>query len=151
MAMAWWIWVAAGVLLIASEAFVGSFVVLWFGFGAVLAGLLTLLIPELHVGIQLLIAVLSGAVMMLLFRDRFVAKGNAVEDDLYTFSAGEGRLTIDAEGNVRVAARGTYWVVANPETIPASRRKDGSTVFIEGYENNMAVLRAEDVESQAGK
>jgi membrane protein implicated in regulation of membrane protease activity len=94
MTWAWWIWISAGVLLVTAEAFLGSFVILWFGFGAVLSGLLTLLMPELHLGVQLLIAVLSGAVLMFLFRDRWVARGNAETDTLYTFSGGPGELKV---------------------------------------------------------
>lgn len=106
MTWAWWIWISAGVLLVTAEAFLGSFVILWFGFGAVLSGLLTLLMPELHLGVQLLIAVLSGAVLMFLFRDRWVARGNAETDTLYTFSGRAGRAESQCFGrNARVGPR----------------------------------------------
>jgi membrane protein implicated in regulation of membrane protease activity len=141
--MAWWILVAAGVLLVVSELFIGAFIVLWFGIGAIVTGLLTLVVPDMHVGIQLLIIALSGTVLMLLLRDRYVAKGNADPNGLYTFSAGEGKLTVGSDGAFRVAARGTYWMVANPEVIPEDKRTDGVIVHIERFEENMAVLRGE--------
>ena len=140
MTLAWWIWVAAGVSLVTAEVFIGTFIILWFGIGAVFAGLLTLLIPELHTGVQLLIAALSGAVLMFLFRDRCVAKGNADEEDLYTFTGGPGTLKISEDGTMRVSARGPYWMIANPKVVPESRRVDGAEVVIARFEHNQAVL-----------
>ncbi len=150
MTWAWWIWISAGVLLVTAEAFLGSFVILWFGFGAVLSGLLTLLVPGLHLGIQLLIAVLSGAVLMFLFRDRWVARGNAETDTLYTFSEGPGELKVSDSGDLRVSARGTYWMIANPEVLPEASRRDGLTVVIERFENNRAVLAPPDRQPDDG-
>lgn len=140
MTFAWWIWVAVGVLLVTAEVFIGSFIILWFGLGAVLAGVLTLLVPDLHVGVQLLIAALSGGVLMFLFRDRCVAKNNAEDEDLYTFSGGPGTLKVSDDGQIGVSSRGTYWTVANIESIPEGERTDGKPVRVERIENNQAVL-----------
>lgn len=140
MTFAWWIWVAAGVLLVTSEVFIGSFIILWFGIGAVFSGVLTLLVSDLHVGLQLLFAVLSGGVLMFLFRDRCVAKNNAQDEDLYTFSGGPGTLRVDSDGNIGVSSRGTYWTIANVESIPERERIDGKPVTVVRITNNQAVL-----------
>lgn len=39
----WWVLVSLGIGLIIAELFVGTFVILWFGIGAVLVGGLTFL------------------------------------------------------------------------------------------------------------
>lgn len=38
----WWIWMGAGILLIAAEIVVPGFFILWFGIGAIVAGVLAL-------------------------------------------------------------------------------------------------------------
>jgi membrane protein implicated in regulation of membrane protease activity len=141
--MSWWVWIAVGALLAASEVLIGAFIVLWFGIGAVITGLLTLAAPDMHFGVQLLTAVVSGTILMILLRGRYTAKGNADEGELYTFSAGEGKLKAGPDGELRVSARGTYWVIANPEAIPEGKRIEGATVYVEAFEDNQAVLRAE--------
>ena len=45
MQIEWWYWVIAGFSLIGLELIVPSFTIIWFGFGALVVGLLTLLWP----------------------------------------------------------------------------------------------------------
>lgn len=132
--------VAAGLLLTVSEIFIGSFVVLWFGVGALFSGLLTLLFPELHAGVQALVAALSGTGMMFLFRSRLISEGNAEEDELYTFTGGTGVLRVSDAGQLSVSSKGTYWRIFNPEVIPEEARRDGLKVAVHHFEDNQAVL-----------
>lgn len=142
MSLEWWLLVAIGVLLITAEIFIGAFVVLWFGIGAVLVGLLTLFVPELHAGLQILFAVQAGVVLLYFFRDHCVAKDNGEKESLYTFTGGPGVLRAGDDGHLSVSARGTYWAIANIEVIPEAKRLDGTNVEIDRFENNRAVLAA---------
>ena len=61
--MAYWHWLVFGVALMVLEVFLGSFVVLWFGLGAVMVGLCQWLYPALPVAVQLLIWLLGSSAM----------------------------------------------------------------------------------------
>lgn len=136
----WWGLVALGALLVAAEIFIMAFIVMWFGIGAILTGLLTLLIPDMNLGLQVLLAGLFGGVLMYLLRDRFVSKDNAEAEPLYTFSAGKGTLVVSGEGTVLVNSNGTYWRVANLDELQDYRLEAGQPVSISRFENNAAYL-----------
>lgn len=66
--VAYWHWMVLGLLLVASEIFIPSFVMLWFGASAVAVGLI-LAVVELTFPVQLLIwAVLSAVDLFVWFR-----------------------------------------------------------------------------------
>jgi membrane protein implicated in regulation of membrane protease activity len=55
-----WIWCAIGLILLAAEMATGTFYVLWFGVAALIMALISWLMPELNISLQLvLFAVLS--------------------------------------------------------------------------------------------
>jgi hypothetical protein len=55
-----WIWCAIGLILLAAEMATGTFYVLWFGVAALVMTLISWLMPELNISLQLvLFAVLS--------------------------------------------------------------------------------------------
>lgn len=41
----WWHWIAGGILLALTELFIPTFFIVWFGLGAILVGVLMLIIP----------------------------------------------------------------------------------------------------------
>jgi membrane protein implicated in regulation of membrane protease activity len=51
----WWYWIIAGFCLIGLDLIVPSFTVIWFGIGALLAGILKALWPDLPVVGQFLL------------------------------------------------------------------------------------------------
>lgn len=140
MTISWWLLVTLGVVLVIAEVFIGAFVVLWFGVGAIAAGLLTLAVPDLNAGIQLLITALIGAVLLYFFRDRCVAGNNASAEELHTFSSTTGELRVSDQGAVTVFANGTFWQVANPEVLDEAHRVNGARVQIAEFRNNRAWL-----------
>ena len=140
LSIAWWGLVALGALLVAAEIFIMAFIVMWFGIGAILTGLLTLLFPDMNLGLQILLAGLLGGVLMYLLRDRFVSKNNAEAEPLYTFSAGKGTLLVSAEGTVSVNSNGTYWRIANLDELQGCRLEAGQPVNISRFENNAAYI-----------
>ena len=61
--MLYWHWLVFGVALMVLEIFLASFVVLWFGIGAIIVGLSQWLFPALPVAAQLLIWLLASSAM----------------------------------------------------------------------------------------
>jgi len=58
--VAYWHWIAFGLILVLSEIFIGSFFVIWFGAAAVAVGILAFVIPSFSLAVQTLIwAILS--------------------------------------------------------------------------------------------
>lgn len=67
MDMQWWIWLVFGVALILLELLLPTFFILWFGIGAVLVALTALVVPSLHLDMQVLLWVLFSSVTTLLW------------------------------------------------------------------------------------
>jgi len=141
----WWGLVALGALLVAAEIFVMAFIVMWFGIGTILTGLLTLFIPDMNLGLQILLAGLLSDVLMYLLRDRFVSKDNGEAEPLHTFSAGKGVLVISREGAVSVNCNGTYWRIANLEELQGHQLESGLQVSVSRFENNAAYVDPESL------
>ena len=79
--LAYWHWIVLGVSLALLEIYLASFTVLWFGLGAVVVGLVMLVIPGLPFSLQLLAWLLSSSGFAVLwfkyFKPRMVDKTNA--------------------------------------------------------------------------
>ena len=69
----YWHWLVFGMLLVAGEIFVPSFTILWFGLGALLVGLLTLLM-DLNFPAQILIWTISSVFFTVLWFKYFKPK-----------------------------------------------------------------------------
>jgi len=67
MALEWWHWAVAGMILIVMELGVGSFVLIWFGMGALVLALLTALVPGMGQTTQTAIWVLVSLGMVVLW------------------------------------------------------------------------------------
>ena len=63
----WWVWIVGGVVLMLAELAVASFFVIWFGLGALLVGLLMLLIPTLSLTAQLATWTIASLAMVALW------------------------------------------------------------------------------------
>ncbi len=144
LSLMWWVLVSLGLALVIAELFIGAFVVLWFGIGAILTGMLTLLVPDINVGLQLLLSTLIGGVLMFALRNRYLASRNAEPELMHTFTATQGRLHISSTGAVSVFANGTYWSIHNINSIKPTEQVEGTTVSIAEFRNNKAVLVEEE-------
>jgi len=58
----YWHWLVLGMVLMMFEIVLPSFIALWFGAGAVLVGLLLLVVPELALEVQILIWIAASVV-----------------------------------------------------------------------------------------
>ena len=64
--MLYWHWLVLGLLLVVGEIFIPSFTILWFGLGALVVGLIELLIP-MSLSVQILLWTVSSAVFTLVW------------------------------------------------------------------------------------
>ena len=64
--MLYWHWLVLGLLLVVGEIFIPSFTILWFGLGALVVGLIELLIP-MSLSVQILLWTVSSVVFTLVW------------------------------------------------------------------------------------
>lgn len=67
MNLEWWHWVVGGIALILAELAIPAFFVIWFGLGALLVGLLTLILPGFSTTAQLSLWTVSSVAMVILW------------------------------------------------------------------------------------
>lgn len=143
--IAWWILIIIGVVLATSEMLMTAFVLMWFGLGFVLSGILSYFMPSMNWGIQCLIAVVIGGITLYFGRRYCVQSDNEQNPELYTFEGGLGELVIRQDGCqtlVSVRCRGTYWSVANPELLQQHPELiSGSNVEVTRIIENKAVIK----------
>lgn len=63
----WWTWIVGGIGLMLAELAITSFFIIWFGLGAVLVGLLMLLIPSLSLTAQVATWTLVSLILVILW------------------------------------------------------------------------------------
>lgn len=143
MDIVWWHWLVLGLVLVVAEmASAGGFYIIFFGIGAVIVGLLSLLgLGGPSWAEVLLFAGLSVAGLML-FRRRFL-QWFQVDPQLPPVDALVGEIGHVSEdlppGAVgRVELRGSAWSARNTSSMPMSRgtrcrvvRVDGLMLFVE--------------------
>lgn len=83
MQLEWWYWIVGGIALIIAELVVPSFFIVWFGLGALLVGLLSLLL-DLSLNAQLVTWTISSIGMVVLwfrvFKQGFVKTRSGTAD-----------------------------------------------------------------------
>lgn len=129
MEIAWWHWIAGGLLLVLLELAIPSFFIVWFGLGALLVGVFMLLLT-LSLAAQLAVwAITSGAMVFLWMRyfknpDR-TKSGIAKEAFLGETGMIIREVTPLQKGQIRfqkpILGSDTWPIIAD-ETIPAGER-----------------------------
>lgn len=109
-----WVLVSAGLILIGIEIFIGLYILLWFGIGLVLVGLLSFFVDFGHGEIQLIFAFAIGSVLLFALRQKLISPHNAQTEPLSTYEPGETGLLSQHNGQWMVFYHGTHWLVANP-------------------------------------
>ena len=126
--LAFWHWLVFGVLLMALEVFVPAMLVMWFGFGAIVTGLLLWFIPDMGLSWQLLIFAVVSGVSVLGWRKSRFREENISSDSpdlnnrLHSHIGKEYVLTeaiINGRGTMRVGD--TAWRVTG-EDLPSGTR-----------------------------
>lgn len=143
--MTWWMWIAAGCVLLLVELLTpGAFFWLFFGVGALVAGLAGFLMPDLALGWQGAIFLAVSLVSLMLFREPLLARLNRGMKDTKGMDnlVGETAMTLEAiapQAFGKAELRGTSWTAMNTGERPliASERVrvervDGLTLCVRG-------------------
>jgi membrane protein implicated in regulation of membrane protease activity len=138
MDMQWWHWIAIGFLLAALElASPGGFFIIFFGFGALGVGVLSLLGLSGPLWLQWLLFSLLSIVSLLLFRNPLLRRLRAREAAALPVDALEGEIAIPLDdippGVVgRAEMRGTTWSARNVSARPLARGQRCVVAAVEG-------------------
>ncbi len=98
MALEWWHWTVLGLVLVMSELVLTSFVLIWFGLGAVLVGLALLMLPALSLTTQLACWLAASLLMVWLWFKVFKPHQHKTRVGMADSMIGEiGLLTRDCE------------------------------------------------------
>ena len=129
MEIAWWHWIAGGMLLILMELAIPSFFIIWFGLSALLIGVIMLLAPISLAAQFTLWGVTSGAMVYFWFRyfknpdrtkagmsqDAFLGETGLIVKEVSELAKGQIRFQKPILGS-------ETWPVIADETIPAGER-----------------------------
>ncbi len=129
MEIAWWHWIAGGIILILLELAVPAFFLIWFGLGALLVGLIVLALPISLAAQLTLWALFSGAMVFLWFRyiknpdrtkagiskEAFIGEVGMIVKEVSEMQKGEIRFQKPILGS-------ETWPVIADERIPAGER-----------------------------
>lgn len=139
----WWNWYLAGVILICLELLLPGVIIVWFGLGAIVAGLVTQIAGGMYWPYQYLIFAGFSLVSLLLGK-RFIkqaapSKSTTLNRRLQVYLGRQTVLESAIEnGRGRVKMDGIYWLVHGPN-LPA-----GTRVEIVGIDNaTLVVAKAE--------
>lgn len=136
-----WIWLVVGLTLCAAELLTGTFVILFFGIGALITA------AACFAGIQataplLAIFAMSSLALLFLFRKK-LNRGFSPEEKAKSLSPDMGVKVvlsdiIPAHGESLIEYQGTHWTAVNsgPEDLPK-----GATVLIEKTEGIKIFVR----------
>ena len=146
MTFVWWHWLALGLLLIGAEFLVSGYVLLWFGIGALLVGLLLALMPDLSLSWQI-ITFTTTAVLALAAARIWLRRFGGREETASLNRPDEGlpgrvfRLEDPIEHGIGQLWIGdVHWRIAGPD-LPA-----GNEVRILQWDNTAGALTVEPVE-----
>ena len=143
MIIAWWHWLALGLILVALElAASGGFYIIFFGIAAMAIGALVLLGAGGPVWVQLLLFSVLSVASLLLFRSPLMRwmklDREGVDVDSLAGENAVARENIAPGGIGRVELRGTVWTARNAGTTPLVNgercvvvRVDRLTLFVE--------------------
>ncbi|ACD96815.1 NfeD family protein [Trichlorobacter lovleyi] len=76
MKIEWWYWLLAGFILIGLELVIPSFTIIWFGLGALLVGILVVLLPSLPDWLQVLLWALASVAFTVMWFKYLKPKGD---------------------------------------------------------------------------
>lgn len=129
MDLAWWHWIAGGILLTLTELAIPAFFMIWFGLGAILVGLVMLAVP-LSLATQFTLWAITSSAMVL-FWFRFFKNPDRTKSGIAkeAFLGEVGMITKDVselhKGEIRFQKPilgAEAWPVIADETIKAGER-----------------------------
>lgn len=132
-----YILLAIGIILVAIEAFMVSFIVIWFGIGFIIVALISLFVTFSNGIWQLAIASLISVILLFLLRkkslDKFLKSQVEVSDNFFD-EEGIGEIK-----NSKVFYKGTYWEIDSD--VDEKEFKEGEKVIVLKVSNNQAQIK----------
>ncbi len=136
-----WIWLILGFALLAAELLSGTFVILFFGIGALLTSAVAIFSPA-PLALQILIFSLVSLALLLIFRRRFIVPVTDAEKKSLLSADVDTQIILSealaAKGETMVAYQGTHWTAVNLED---TELKQGTRVRIERTEGIKLFVR----------
>ena len=132
------IWLLGGIIGILLELLLPGLIVLFFGCGAVLTGLVAWIFPSLMLNGQLIVFTISSVALLLIFRrmlkNKFFHKSNITEtiEEIDTEFIGKTAeaITTFEQGRGKVEFKGTLWEAISQDSI-----QKGDLVIINARES----------------
>ncbi len=140
-----WFLIGLGIALIALEMFFISFVLLFFGQGFIIVGIISFFIA-MSGEMQILFSLLIGGALTYLLRTTFIKTMRPDDLPLETFETGDIGIIVQSNTELRVEYKGTTWSL-HPGTAPEP--KVGEKVIVVELKNNLAKITALDVKLEA--
>lgn len=135
-----WIWLILGLGLLGAELLSGTFVILFFGIGALITSLLVHF-TDAPLALQILVFAVASLALLMIFRKRFI-KTVSEDEKLRSLSTDVGTTlvlseTLPPRGEAMVAYQGTHWTAVNLEneelkqnTRVRIERTEGIKIFV---------------------
>ena len=132
------IWLLGGIIGILLELLLPGLIVLFFGCGAVLTGLVAWIFPSLMLNGQLIVFTISSVALLLIFRrmlkNKFFHKNNTPEpiEEIDTEFIGKTAKALSTfeQGRGKVEFKGTSWEAISQDSI-----QEGDLVIINARES----------------
>jgi membrane protein implicated in regulation of membrane protease activity len=134
--MEWWMWLAAGLVLVVAElATPGGFVIVFFGVGALAVGLLVLLGAVTSLTIQILLFSVLSVASLALVRGRLqsrmrVPPSSNVDSLIGDLAIPQERLSPGVVGRVEV--RGSTWSARNTSAVTIDQGQRARVAAVDG-------------------
>src|SRR6478752_5796923 len=134
--MEWWMWLAAGLVLVVAElATPGGFVIVFFGVGALAVGVLVLLGVVTSLTIQILLFSVLSVASLALVRGRLqsrmrVPPSSNVDSLIGDLAIPQERLSPGVVGRVEV--RGSTWSARNTSDVTINQGQRARVAAVDG-------------------
>ncbi|MGV6809072.1 MAG: NfeD family protein [bacterium] len=79
--MLYWYWLILGALFIVLEIFAPGAIFMWFGFGAIMTGLLLIVLPDASLGFQILLFAFLSGISLIAWRKSAYFRGDHIPSD----------------------------------------------------------------------
>ena len=146
MKLEWWYWMIAGLCMIGLELIIPSFTIIWFGLGALVVGILMVLVPSMTSWLQVLLWAIASIAFTLIWFRYLKPKGDRTHAGLSKEGiVGESGIIIRgtsdsfAKGTVRfrISLLGAdEWICFSEEVL-----KVGDTVQVEDIEGQILKVK----------
>ncbi len=129
-----WALIALGVFLIGVELFLTSFVLLFFGQGFIIVGIISFFVV-MSGEVQIIFSLLIGGILTYILRATFIRSMRQEDLTLETLETGDIGTIVENNGETRVQYKGTTWALHMEESF---QPKTGDKVIVVELKNNIA-------------